>query len=297
MRGNDAASGLPSTRPVVCDDELVFAPNFNEPTMCSDDPNQLATVNALTSNPVRDLGIVATGTASTVNPGATTTLTFFAKYSGTATAAATFQIAATTTAPGVTVTPNVGVLAPTSNSTTPIPVVTTVPEGTPAGTYEVRLTASLANGQTRTNIGTLTVVAPDPAAPPAPPAPPPPAAPPPAVVSDPQVSSTALRLRRGRVGVVLACPVAATSGCSGTVLLQAKGRSKKGGKLRLLPLGSATFALPSGRTRTVQVPIVEERRALVPRARRAALTTTVVVRVLDGARTRVAVRRVLPLGR
>lgn len=298
VRGNDASSGLPATRPVVCDDELVFAPSFNEPTMCSDDPNQTATVNGLTSNPVRDLGIVATGASATVNPGATTTLTFFAKYSGSPTAAATFQIQATTTAPGVTVTPNVSVLAPTGNSTTPIPVVTTVPAGTPAGTYDVRLTATLANGQTRTNVGTLTVVVPDPTAPPAPPAePPPPAAPPPAVVSDPQVGSTALRLRRGKVAVVLACPVSASSGCSGTVVLQAKGRSKKGGKLRLLPLGTATFALPSGKTRTVQVPIVEERRTLVPTGTGKTLAATVVVRVLDGTRTRVAVRRVLPLGR
>lgn len=298
VRGNDAASGLPSTRPVVCDDELVFAPNFSEPTMCSDDPNQLSTVNGLTSNPVRDLGILATGATATVNPGATTTITFFAKYSGTATAAAAFQIAATTTAPGVTVTPNVSVLAPTTNSTTPVPVVTTVPAGTPAGTYEVRLTATLGNGQTRTNVGTLIVVVPDPAAPPAPPAEPPPPAPqPPAVVSDPQVGSTALRLRRGKVGVVLACPVSAASGCSGTVALQAKGRSRKGGKLRLLPLGSAPFALPSGRTRTVQVPVVEERRTLVPTGTGKTLAATVVVRVLDGAKTRVAVRRVLPLGR
>ena len=50
-----------------------------------------------------------------------------------------------------------GALAPASNSDNQALVAVGIPAGAKAGTYDVTLTARLANGQTRTRIGKLTV--------------------------------------------------------------------------------------------------------------------------------------------
>ena len=90
-------------------------------------------------------------------PGSLVSLPFTLRYAGTATAAANFGLSATSTLPGATLAVTPGGLAPASNSDSQALVAVGIPAGARAGTYDVTLTAKLANGQTRTRTGKLTV--------------------------------------------------------------------------------------------------------------------------------------------
>jgi hypothetical protein len=164
MRGVDG--GNPITRPIACDASNPSAANSTTGTVCvSDTGPQFGTstrapISSNSAGATRDLGLPSTGVAGTISPGGTVSLPFIARYSGTATAAATFSLSASTTLTGATVIPALASLAPPSNSDTPIPVAVGVPAGAAPGTYDVTLTAKLANGQTRAGVGKLTVVAP-----------------------------------------------------------------------------------------------------------------------------------------
>lgn len=125
-------------------------------TICLDSQDPV-TLGTSTSVATRDLGILAGGAAATVNPGQTATLTFQAKYSGTAAAGANFALSATTTVPAATATPNAINFVPQDNQQAPVSVAVNVPSGTPAGTYDVVLKAALANGQSRQGVGKITV--------------------------------------------------------------------------------------------------------------------------------------------
>ena len=165
-----------TTRPVVCgatttdifSDSWDFGGGPVPTTTCFDSPS-VATIPTNVTRSTRDLGVIAGGSSATTAPGATAQLPFTLKYSGTATAGANFSITASTTLPGAVPQPSLGNLTPPTDSSTQAFVNILVPAGATPGTYDVTLTASLANGQTRIGVGKLTVPSPPPPPPPPPP--------------------------------------------------------------------------------------------------------------------------------
>ena len=115
-----------------------------------------ATVDA-PRRPTRDLGILSAGATASGGAGNLASVPFTLRYAGTATATANFTLTATTSLPNATVAVTPGALAPSSNSDTQALVAVGIPAGAKAGTYDVTLSARLANGQTRTRTGRLTV--------------------------------------------------------------------------------------------------------------------------------------------
>ena len=158
--GRQVNGSNPATRPVACGPSLT--------TLFDDDPNpeislehliavicvdSAATVNTNT----RDLGVLGGNATGSGGPASLVSLPFTLRYSGTATAAANFNLSAASTLPNATLAVTPGALAPATNSDTQALVAVGIPAGAKAGTYDVTLTARLANGQIRTRIGKLTV--------------------------------------------------------------------------------------------------------------------------------------------
>jgi streptogramin lyase len=81
-----------------------------------------------------------------------------------------------------------------------------------------------------------------------------------------RVAGRALRLVRGRLRVRLGCPLAETLGCRGTVTLRA----------RRLKLGSASFRIGGGQTKTVSIRVSRRAAARVRRGHRLRATLTVI---------------------
>jgi hypothetical protein len=104
----------------------------------------------------RDLALTSAGNGTGLQ-NASATLPFSAQFAGAADPSASFQISASTDAPGVHLAPSATTLTPDSDSTTPIAVKADVPPTTPLGTYDVKLVASLPNGVTRSATAKLTV--------------------------------------------------------------------------------------------------------------------------------------------
>jgi hypothetical protein len=157
LGGRQVIAQSPGTRPVVClspDITMQFVENPSTPAAtldtCSD-------ATSAPSTPTRDLGILSAGATASGAPANLASVPFTLRYAGTATATANFSLTATTTLPNATVAVTPGALAPGSNSDNQALVAVGIPAGAKAGTYDVTLTARLANGQTRTRIGKLTV--------------------------------------------------------------------------------------------------------------------------------------------
>lgn len=107
----------------------------------------------------RDLGVMPTNTS--VPAGRIATVPFDLKYAGTA-GAGPFTVSASTDVPGATATPSITSLTPAAGSDNNMIVSVPVPAGAGLGTYEVTVTASLSNGQTRSGTAVLTVTEPVP---------------------------------------------------------------------------------------------------------------------------------------
>ena len=157
LGGRQVVAASPGTRPVVC-----LSPDITKPFLEGTGPSlTLNTCSDATATPpsttTRDLGILSTGGTASGGPGSLASVPFTLRYAGTATAGANFSLSATTTLPNATVAVTPGGLAPASNSDNQALVAVGIPAGARAGTYDVTLTAKLANGQTRTRIGKLTV--------------------------------------------------------------------------------------------------------------------------------------------
>jgi hypothetical protein len=103
----------------------------------------------------RDLGILA-GASAKAAPGGLAGMAFTLRFAGSATAAATFQLSATSTLPGASLAVTPTPLTPPSNSTNQAVVAIGVPAGAKAGSYKVTLQARL-GAQVRTGTGTLTI--------------------------------------------------------------------------------------------------------------------------------------------
>lgn len=127
---------------------------FGGSSVCIDSPDP-ATAATNLSFASSDLGVA--GGAATASPGQTVQLPFNANLNGTLPANTTFSVAATSTMPGVTVAPSPASFTPAANSSTRITVPVAIPRNAGPGTFDVSVTASLPNGQTRTGTSKLTV--------------------------------------------------------------------------------------------------------------------------------------------
>lgn len=141
----------------------VAKPPFDT-TVCFDGDAQA------TSAATNDLGILPGTPAASGLPGTTVAVPFNAEWAGQANEAANFTLTAATNLAGATATPVNGTLIPpaggdTTPSTTPETVNVTIPANAAPGSYTATLTASLANGQTRSGTATFMVGTPPPSQP------------------------------------------------------------------------------------------------------------------------------------
>jgi hypothetical protein len=157
LGGRQVIAASPGTRPVVCQNATITAPFVENPSTPAATLDTCSDATSALSTPTRDLGILSAGATASGAPGSLASVPFTLRYAGTATATANFNLAATTTLPNATVAVTPGGLAPASNSDNQALVAVGIPAGARAGTYDVTLTAKLANGQIRTRIGKLTV--------------------------------------------------------------------------------------------------------------------------------------------
>ena len=153
--GRAVSATAPASRPVVCGPSTrelfdeVPGPAVDVWVVCDDNGFQIG-------QPTRDLGVVNGAVASGAT-GGVATLPFLVRYEGTATPAADFRLSAITELPGATVAVTPSSLVPTTDSAAVASVAVGIPAGAKPGKYDVTLTARLANGETRTGTGTLTV--------------------------------------------------------------------------------------------------------------------------------------------
>ena len=150
----------PASAPVDCGPDVTQVNGGNPGTICVDSPSaaQLPTDKAVAT---RDLGVLyapAPGSNQAAQGTSTAAVPFALKFAGTAAPGAVFKLAATTTIPGARAVPSFSDYATPTDSTTPIGVGLAVPAAAPVGTYALTLTASLANGETRTQTVPVNVV-------------------------------------------------------------------------------------------------------------------------------------------
>jgi hypothetical protein len=141
-------------RPVTCGEAL------HQPTpegLCADWPAP-EEIPADVTAPVRDVGLVA-GPIVKARRGTTATVPFTFRHSG-GDGAPSFTMTAATNAPGASATAQAPTFAPPTDSASPFLVTLSLPTKTPRGTYDVTLTATLANGQTRQATARLQVTRP-----------------------------------------------------------------------------------------------------------------------------------------
>ena len=160
LGGRQVIAASPGTRPVVCLDpnlRMPFIENPSTPAATLDTCGDGVTVFSAVLSATRDLGILSAGATASGAPGSLVSLPFTLRYAGTASATANFALAATTTLPNATLAVTPGAIAPATDSDNQAQVAVGIPAGARAGTYDVTLTARLANGQTRNRTGKLTV--------------------------------------------------------------------------------------------------------------------------------------------
>ena len=134
-------------RPVSCGEALQNSNDDGTTCMSYPAPEQLASDLKVAT---RDLGILS-GAVGTAPRGGSGAVTFTVAYSGEP-PSPSFALAATTTVPGGTVTAQ-----PSAAGDGPVPVHVSVPASTAPGIYEVTLTATHPNGQSRRSAGVVRV--------------------------------------------------------------------------------------------------------------------------------------------
>ena len=98
--------------------------------------------------PTRDLAVAA-GDQANIVAGQSGDVPFSLRYAGKALSGVAFSLTGTTSVPGATVTAVPATFAPADDQTSAASLRVAVPAGTPAGTYDAELVASLPNGQKR----------------------------------------------------------------------------------------------------------------------------------------------------
>ncbi len=156
LGGRQVTAAFPGSRPVVCGPSLTAV--FDEDASAANELYVICTDTFATHlDPVRDLGILS-GAAASGSPGGLAAMAFELRFAGSASPLANFALTATTTLPGAAVAVTPDALIPAANGASQARAAIGIPPGARAGTYDVTLTARLANGQTRTGVGRLTVL-------------------------------------------------------------------------------------------------------------------------------------------
>ena len=110
------------------------------------------------TNHLRDLGILGAGARASGQAGTLAILPYTLRYAGNAVPGADYALTAASTLPGATLAVTPGSLLPAPDSDSQALVAVGIPAGARPATYDVTLTARLANGQTRRGVGRLTVL-------------------------------------------------------------------------------------------------------------------------------------------
>lgn len=242
-RPNDAAE---AAEPVACEPALDVANNGE--TTCVDAPPPDVVGTDLQA-PTRDLGFVVGSEPAVLRLGSPVAVNFVARYAGEASPEATFALSASTNVPGGKATPAAASFTPATNSDTPLPVSVDVPPTTPAGTYEVTLTASLPNGLTRSGTRQF-VYQPQPQPQPQPPKP-----------KAPRVSLAVVKGQTVRSLLKRGLRVRVRIDQAGTVAARLLRRKRT--------LGTKAVRFPAAGTRTITVKL--SRKARKPRSHKALL--------------------------
>ena len=108
-------------------------------------------------NATSDLGILR-GAAGSGPPGSLASVPFALRFAGAERDPLEFRLTARTALPGASVAVTPSTIGPFTSGTIRADVAVGIPPGARAGTYDVTLTARLANGQARAGTGTLTVL-------------------------------------------------------------------------------------------------------------------------------------------
>ena len=155
--GRAVTPAAPGTRPVVCGPSLT-TPFDEDPSPTSELGVICVDSQEVSTTRLRDLGILAGGARASGRPGTLAVLPYTLRYAGNAVPGADFSLTATSALAGAALAVTPGNLVPAADSDAQALVAVGIPAGARAGTYAVTLTARLANGQTRTGVGRLTVL-------------------------------------------------------------------------------------------------------------------------------------------
>ncbi|HKN94474.1 MAG TPA: hypothetical protein VJU60_09090 [Thermoleophilaceae bacterium] len=165
--GRDVDSTLLATRDVACGPDFTsLITRFEEETSpdggtaCVDSPSLASSATQLpadTELPTRDLGI--SPGAAVANRGSTVNVPFSLNFVGPADPSAVFTLASGVNGlAGATAVPAAPTFVPPAQSNTPTSALVKVPANAAPGTYAVPFSATLSNGETRSAVGTLTVL-------------------------------------------------------------------------------------------------------------------------------------------
>jgi Ca2+-binding RTX toxin-like protein len=140
----------PASRPVVCGSTLTTTFDDGPGNMdCADSPSTASIPNDL-QQATQDLGVLEAPGPQSVNQGNVARVKFQVDYAGDGNQAPDFDLSASTDIPGASALASTPTLTP-DDGTTQLRVIMRVPVDTPAGAYDVTLTASLPNGETRSS--------------------------------------------------------------------------------------------------------------------------------------------------
>jgi hypothetical protein len=138
----------PEARPVTCGSSLTTV-NNQDTTICADG-------SAGFGIGTRDLGVLAAAAETTVQ-GGLASLSFPIRFAGPASPQADFALSASSTLPGALFAVTPDAYLPPADGSAQARVAVGVPAGARPGTYDVKLTARLGNGQARSATAKLTV--------------------------------------------------------------------------------------------------------------------------------------------
>jgi len=158
LGGRLVSEAGPASRPVACGDSLTTLRDEQPPAMDANDVWIICADSTYTiDNATSDLGILR-GAAGSGPPGSLASVPFALRFAGAERDPLEFRLTARTTLPGASVAVTPSTIGPSSSGTIRADVAVGIPQGARAGTYDVTLTARLANGQARAGTGTLTVL-------------------------------------------------------------------------------------------------------------------------------------------
>jgi hypothetical protein len=142
-----------SSRPIACGSPITSA-NVSDQTVCVDDPDASSLATDL-QQPTQDLGILDAPGPQTFRQGNIARVDFDAEYASSA-RSRNFDVTASTDLPGASANPSAPTLNPQPGPN-PEQVLFRIPVRTEPGSYDVTLTASAPDGETRSSTHKIVV--------------------------------------------------------------------------------------------------------------------------------------------